>query len=155
MSASNLPHHDFGGAFYASPWHGISSSLLYGKLTRLAGVDLQAIPTSYGKFGLTYEKYMRIIIGLRNPLYGQKRTFPVIGGEIRQGTLPKLIGDAGSDCVVAAGGAVYAHPLGTTAGAKAFRQGIDLLTKQGGFDGSENDYPELKAALEKWGIVGA
>jgi 2,3-diketo-5-methylthiopentyl-1-phosphate enolase len=147
-----LAHHDFGGALYASPWHGISSSLLYGKLARLAGIDLQVVPTSYGKFGLTYEKYMRIIIGLRNPLHGKNRSFPVIGGEVRQGTLPQVFGDAGTDCVVAAGGAIYAHPMGPTAGATAFRQGIDLLMEQGKFDGSENDYLELKAAIELWGV---
>ncbi len=147
-----LSHHDFGGAFYASPWHGISSPLLYGKLARLAGIDLQVIPTSYGKFGLTYEKFMRIIIGLRNPLHGINRSFPVIGGEVRQGTLPKVFDDAGRDCVVGAGGAIYAHPMGPTAGAIAFRQGIDLLMKNGEFDGSENGYPELKSAIERWGI---
>jgi 2,3-diketo-5-methylthiopentyl-1-phosphate enolase len=150
-----LAHHDFGGALYASPWHGISSPLLYGKLARLAGIDLQVVPTSYGKFGLTYEKYMRIILGLRSPLYDKNRTFPVIGGEVKQGTLPQVLGDVGTDCVVAAGGAIYAHPMGPTAGATAFRQGIDLLTTQGKFDGSENDYPELKAAIDLWGISGA
>lgn len=147
-----LAHHDFGGAFYASPWHGISSPLLYGKLARLAGIDLQVVPTSYGKFGLTYEKYMRIIIGLRSPLHNKNRTFPVIGGEVRQGTLPQVLGDVGTECVVAAGGAIYAHPMGPKAGATAFRQGINLLMEKGKFDGSQNDYPELKAAIELWGI---
>lgn len=147
-----LSHHDFGGALYASPWHGISSSLIYGKLARLAGIDMQVIPTSYGKFGLAYEKYMGIIIGLRNPLHETNRAFPVIGGEVRQGTLPQVLDDAGTDCIVGAGGAIYAHPMGPKAGATAFRQGIDLLLEKGEFDGSENDYPELKAAIERWGI---
>lgn len=147
-----LSHHDFGGALYASPWHGIRSSLIYGKLARLAGIDMQVIPTSYGKFGLAYEKYMGIIIGLRNPLHETNRSFPVIGGEVRQGTLPQVLGDAGTDCIVGAGGAIYAHPMGPKAGATAFRQGIDLLLEKGEFDGSENDYPELKAAIERWGI---
>ena len=69
--------------------------------------------------------------------------------------MPQVIGDAGVDCVVAAGGAIYAHPMGPTAGARAFRQAIDLMMKQGSFDGSEKDYPELTAAIEKWGVAGA
>jgi 2,3-diketo-5-methylthiopentyl-1-phosphate enolase len=151
ISVPILAHHDFGGALYASPWHGISSPLLYGKLARLSGIDLQVVPTSYGKFGLAYEKYVRILLGLRSPLHNKKRPFPVIGGEVRPGSLPQVLDDAGHDCVVAAGGAIYAHPMGPTAGAVAFRQGISLLVKDGKFDGSENDYPELKAAIEKWG----
>jgi len=146
-----LAHLDFGGAFYASPRHGISSPLLYGKLARLAGVDLLTIPTPYGKFALTYEKYMRIVLGLRSPLYDKNRTFPIVGGAIKQGHLPQLFEDLGTDFIVGAGGAIHAHPMGPTAGAKAFRQGIDLIMKQGQFDGAENKYPELKAAIDLWG----
>jgi len=147
-----LAHLDFGGALYASPRHGISSSLLYGKLARLAGVDLLTIPTPYGKFALTHEKYARIVIGLRSPLHDKNGTFPIVGGAIKQGHLPQLFEDLGRDFIVGAGGAIYAHPMGAIAGAKAFRQGIDLMMKQGKFDGAENDYPELKAAIELWGI---
>jgi 2,3-diketo-5-methylthiopentyl-1-phosphate enolase len=64
-----LAHLDFGGALYASPWHGISSALLYGKLARLAGVDLLCIPTPYGKFSLNYTKYIQIVHGLRSPFH--------------------------------------------------------------------------------------
>ena len=149
-----LGHLDFGGALYASPWHGISSHLLYGKLARLAGIDLLTIPTPYGKFALTYEKYMRIVIALRSPLHEKKRTFPIAGGAVKQGHLPRLFEDLGMEFIVGAGGAIYAHPMGATAGAKAFRQGIDLMMKQCRFDGAENDYPELKAAIELWGTHG-
>lgn len=149
-----LGHLDFGGAFYASPRHGISSSLLYGKLARLAGVDMLSFPTSYGKFGLLYEKYMRILVGLRSPLYDLNRTFPIIGGQIKQGHLPRLFADVGADFIIGAGGAIYAHPMGPTAGARAFRQGIDLMMAQGQFGGAEDDYPELKAAIDLWGIAG-
>jgi 2,3-diketo-5-methylthiopentyl-1-phosphate enolase len=146
-----LAHLDFGGALYASPRHGISSALLYGKFARLAGVDLLTIPTPYGKFSLAYNKYIRIILGLRSQLYEEKQTFPIIGGGIKQADLPKLFQDLGPDFVVGAGGAIYAHPQGPSAGAKAFRQGIELIMKYGDFGGKETDYPELKAAIEQWG----
>lgn len=148
-----LAHLDFGGALYASPWHGISSTLLYGKLARLAGVDMLTIPTPYGKFALTYEKYMRIVCGLRSPLYDTKATFPIAGGAIKQVHLPQLFEDLGLDFIVGAGGAIHAHPMGPEAGARAFRQGIDLLMKGKQFDGAKDDYPELKAAIERWDAV--
>jgi len=145
-----LAHLDFGGALYASPWHGVSSSLLYGKLARLAGVDLLTIPTPYGKFALTHEKYIKIVINLRGELFNKRATFPIVGGAIKQGNLPELFDDLGTEFVIGAGGAIYAHPMGATAGAKAFRQGIDLCMKNINFEDLKN-YPELKAALDKWG----
>jgi 2,3-diketo-5-methylthiopentyl-1-phosphate enolase len=149
-----LGHLDFGGAIYASPYHGISSALLYGKLPRLAGIDLLTIPTPYGKFDLSPEKYLGIVMGLRRPLHEVRRTFPIIGGGIKQGDLPQLLRDLGPEFIIGAGGAVYGHPQGPTAGAKAFRQGIELLMQGGDFQAAE-DCPELRAALEKWGGVSA
>jgi 2,3-diketo-5-methylthiopentyl-1-phosphate enolase len=70
---------------------------------------------------------------------------------VKQGHLPGLFEDLGRDFIVGAGGAIYAHPGGPTAGARAFRQGIDLLLTRGAFDQSVNDFPELKAALDRWG----
>ncbi len=45
-------------------------------------------------------------------------------------------------------------PWARAAGARAFRQGIDLMMERGGFDESVKDYPELKVALDQWGIYG-
>ena len=146
-----LAHFDFGGALYASPQHGVSSTLLYGKLARLAGVDLLTVPTSYGKFPLMHRRYLWIVNSLRSPIFNKKRTFPVIGGGIKQGHLPRLFDELGPDFVVAAGGAIYAHPMGATAGARAFRQGIEVMRKCG-FDGTENEYKELSAAIDLWGM---
>jgi len=145
-----LGHLDFGGAIYGSPFHGISSALLYGKLPRLAGIDLLTIPTPYGKFDLSPEKYLGIIMGLRRPLHQVRRTFPIIGGGIKQGDLPRLLQDLGPEFIVGAGGAIYGHPQGPAAGARAFRQGIELLISGGDFRAAEG-CPELQSALEKWG----
>lgn len=145
-----LAHLDFGGALYASPWHGISSSLLYGKLARLAGVDLLCIPTPYGKFSLNYAKYIQIVHGLRSPFYNQPGVWPIAGGAIKQGHIPTLFNDLGRDFVIGAGGAIHAHPMGPAAGARAFRQGIDLMMKYGKLEGLDMG-KELKAAIEQWG----
>jgi len=145
-----LGHLDFGGALYGSGYHGISAALLYGKLPRLAGIDLLTIPTPYGKFDLCPESYLRIIMGLRRPLYAVRPAMPIIGGGIKQGDLPRLFQDLGPEFTIGAGGAIYAHPMGPAAGARAFRQGIELLLQEGSFK-SASRFPELQAALEKWG----
>ena len=146
-----LAHLDFGGALCGSPYHGLSSHLIYGKLARLAGVDMLTIPTPYGKFVISREKYLKIILALRSPISGKERVWPIAGGGVKQGHLPRLFEDLRKDFIVGAGGAIYAHPNGPTAGARAFRQGIDLLLTHGAFDQSVNDFPELKAALDRWG----
>ncbi len=147
-----LAHLDFGGALYASPWHGISSALLYGKLARLAGVDLLCIPTPYGKFSLNYTKYIQIVHGLRSPLHDMPAVWAIAGGAIKQGHIPKLFNDLGLDFIIGAGGAIHAHPMGAAAGARAFRQGIDLMMKYGRLEGQELGQ-ELKVAIEAWGGV--
>ena len=144
-----LAHLDFGGAFYASSSHGISSALLYGKLARLAGVDLLCIPTPYGKFSHSYLKYIRTAGALRSVFYDKKRTWPIAGGAIKQGHTPKLFDDLGTDFVIGAGGAIHAHPMGPAAGAKAFRQAINLMMGCGKLDQDQMD-AELKAAIKLW-----
>lgn len=145
-----LGHLDFGGALYASPYHGISSALLYGKLPRLAGIDLLTIPSPYGKFDLSLEKYLSIVVALRHPMHSVKPTFPIIGGGIKPGDLPQLLEDVGCEFIIGAGGAIYGHPSGARAGARAFRQGIELLMQDGDFQHAKR-FPELQTALDKWG----
>jgi len=147
-----LAHLDFGGALYASPWHGISSALLYGKLARLAGVDLLCIPTPYGKFSLNYTKYIQIVHGLRSPFHDMPGVWAIAGGAIKQGHIPRLFNDLGLDFIIGAGGAIHAHPMGAAAGAQAFRQGIDLMMKYGRLEDQEMG-EELKVAIEAWGGI--
>jgi len=147
-----LAHLDFGGALYASPWHGISSALLYGKLARLAGVDLLCIPTPYGKFSLNYTKYIQIVHGLRSPFHDMPGVWAIAGGAIKQGHIPRLFNDLGLDFIIGAGGAIHAHPMGAAAGARAFRQGIDLMMKYGRLEDQEMG-EELKVAIEAWGGI--
>jgi 2,3-diketo-5-methylthiopentyl-1-phosphate enolase len=113
------------------------------------------IPTPYGKFGILRDKYLRIAVALQKPAYDKERTWPIAGGAVKQGHLPQLFKDLGKDFIVGAGGAIYAHPMGPRSGARAFRQGIDLMMERGGFDESVKDYPELKVALDQWGIYGS
>ena len=145
-----LAHLDFGGAFYASPWHGISSSLIYGKLARLAGVDMLCIPTPYGKFSHSYTKYLQMVHGLRSPFFGKPGVWPIVGGAIKQSHIPSLFKALGRDFIIGAGGAIHAHPMGSTAGAKAFRQGMELMMTHGTLEGGTIG-KELQAAMDLWG----
>ncbi|MBR0309234.1 MAG: ribulose 1,5-bisphosphate carboxylase [Mogibacterium sp.] len=142
-----LAHIDFSGAMFGSPWHGISSPLLVGKLARMAGADLAIIASPYGKFPVVREKYLMQVNNCRMPLYGMPATLPCISGGTTQGSIPKVMKELGNDCCAAAGGAVHGHPMGAIAGAKAMRQAIDATMQGKTLKEYAEDHEELKAII--------
>jgi len=142
---------DFAGTMYTSPYGGISSILILGKLIRLAGADMNIYPAPYGKVPTyTREKYIRVAKYLRAPMEGIKPTLPCPSGGITQLHVPQLIKDLGIDVGISAGGAIHAHPMGSRAGAKSMRQAIEATLKNIPLEEYAKDHPELKAALEAY-----
>jgi len=43
--------------------------------------------------------------------------------------------------------------MGPTAGARAFRQAIEAVQSGSPFELAAEDFPELKSALETWGLI--
>jgi len=122
-----LAHMDTAGAYYMSPYHGISSHLILGKLPRLAGADVVVFPAPYGR-----------------------PAFPMPSGGITPSMVPKVMKDLGNDIVIGSGGGIHAHPQGPVAGGKAFRQAIDATMKGIPLKEAAKEHPELTAALEAW-----
>lgn len=149
-----LAHLDFAGTMYESPTSGMSSHLVLGKLPRLAGADVVVYPCPYGKFAFMREKHVRIALSLRMRLGSLKPTFPMPGGGVHPGNLPLLMDDLGTDWVIGAGGAVHGHPLGPAAGARALRQAIDALMTGRSLRDAADEFTELRAAIEAWGLPG-
>ena len=147
-----LAHLDFSGAIYSSPWSGVSSHLILGKLPRLAGADLVVYPSPYGKFPFLASKHLLIAQALTRGFHDIRRSWPMPGGGVQPGMLPLLFADMGRDFVVGAGGAIHGHPMGPAAGARALRQAIDSVMSQGCVQAEETGQPELAAALASWGI---
>jgi 2,3-diketo-5-methylthiopentyl-1-phosphate enolase len=151
-----LAHLDFAGAMYESPFSGLSSHLVLGKLARMAGADMVVYPCGFGKFAFLTEKFIKIGVCLRAPFHHLKRVFPMPGGGVYQGLVPLMVELLGHDWIVACGGAIYGHPGGGTAGARAVRQAVDATMAGIPLAEAANDptNAELKAAVEKWGIYG-
>lgn len=145
-----LAHMDVTGAMYMSPYHGVSSHLMLGKLPRLAGADIVVIPAPYGKAPVLADKFVKTAYNLTFPLYNLNPTFPMPSGGITPSMVPNVIKDLGPDIVIGSGGGIHAHPGGPIAGAKAFRQAIDATMKGIPLDKAKENYKELREALEKW-----
>lgn len=146
-----MAHPALAGAFYPSPEYGISASLILGKLMRLAGADMVLFPSPYGSVALPKQEAMDIKNALTTDWPGIKHVFPVPSAGIHPGMVPILQRDFGQDHIVNAGGGIHGHPHGPVAGGKAFVSAIAAV--QQGIALEDADSAELKAAIEKWGIV--
>lgn len=147
-----LAHSDYTGAQYASEWSGLSASLIGAKLPRLAGMDMVITLSPYGKFPMMMDTFVNCGLQLLAPMKHIKPVFPMPGGGTTQGHIEDVIKKFGNDVMIAAGGAIHGHPMGPAAGARAFRQGIDAVCAGGTLEEASKEYPELRVALEMWGI---
>jgi 2,3-diketo-5-methylthiopentyl-1-phosphate enolase len=149
----NLPiltHYAGAGALTESPYSGISSPLLLGKLCRLAGADASMFSSVYTNYPLLQERYLRTAQLQRMPLYQLKPTLPVVGGGIHPATAVRIIEDLGADVMLGVGGAIQGHPDGTVAGGRAMRQAIDAAMEKVSLAEKAKAHPELRRALEAW-----
>ncbi len=145
-----LAHMDVAGAMYMSPYHGMSSHIVLGKLPRLAGADIVVIPAPYGKAPVIADKFQNVAKNLTFPLYQLKPTFPMPSGGITPSMVPKVMADLGKDIVIGSGGGIHAHPQGPVAGGKAFRQAIDATMQGIPLDQHAREHPELDVVLKQW-----
>jgi 2,3-diketo-5-methylthiopentyl-1-phosphate enolase len=156
ISVPIMAHPALAGAIYPSAHHGIAAPLLLGKLMRLAGADFVLFPSPYGSVAMDREDTLAIANYLREDLQSEqgvlKASFPVPSAGIHPGITPLLYEDFGNQSIMNAGGGIHGHPGGASAGGTAFRQAISILGSQADFETEYVAYPELKTAIETWGL---
>lgn len=145
-----LSHYAGTGTLTENPRAGISSPLLLGKLTRLAGADAGALGSVYSSYPLLRDKYLRIVHNQTMPLYDLKPTLPCVGGGIHPGNTPRIVEDVGLDVMLGVGGAIQGHPGGAASGGRAMRQAIDASVEGVPLAEKAREHPELQAALDLW-----
>lgn len=148
-----LAHPGGVGTVMASPYQGIAYHVLC-KLTRMCGADIQLVANPYGKFDTMKYPSIHALGIMRNKLYDIKPTMPLFGGGTIPGNIPTILNDVGVDCIMGAGAAVHAFPLGPTMGARALRQSIEASLKGISLREAAKDSKELQCAIDTWGIVG-
>ena len=145
-----LTHFNLSQIWYESPNLGISSFLMLGKLPRLAGADMVVQLIPYGKYTISLDSFLMYTRALTMPFLEIKPAMPVVGGGSHPRVVPRMVKDLGIDFVAGVGGAIQAHPQGTTAGVRAMRQALDAAVQDIPLEIYAREYPELLAALEKW-----
>lgn len=145
-----LAHMDCAGALYESPNSGIASHLVLGKLPRLAGADSVVFPAPYGKAPYLKDRFVYTADVMHYPMYDIKPTMPMPSGGITPDMVPVCVQDIGPDIMIGSGGAIHAHPMGPTAGARAFRQAIDATMQGIPIQEYAKEHEELGVALGLW-----
>ncbi len=145
-------HFASAGSITESPYTGISSQLLIGKLPRIAGADLVLFSSPYSTYPILKRRYMQIVDAQRMPLANIGQTMPGIGGGITPRTAEKVTKDVGKEIVLTAGGSIVGHPLGPTQGARAMMQAAEAIGQGISLEefAKKPQCGALKAALEKW-----
>jgi 2,3-diketo-5-methylthiopentyl-1-phosphate enolase len=146
-----MSHPALAGAFYQSSNSGIAASLLLGKLMRWIGSDLVLFPSPYGSVALAHEEALKIAYHLRQEDERMKPSLPVPSAGIHPGMVPKIIEDFGYEVVINAGGGIHGHPMGASAGAKAFRDAITAALAGRPLTDAAQESKELATSLYLWG----
>jgi 2,3-diketo-5-methylthiopentyl-1-phosphate enolase len=129
------------------------SFAVFSKLCRLCGADMMLSPCIWTSIPMvSAEESARNYQMMVAPMYHIKPTFPMPAAGMYPGLVPVLMEEFGTEQIIPAGGGMLGHPLGYTAGAKAWRQAIDATIEGVSLKEAAADKPELKAAVEQWGI---
>jgi len=152
ISIPIVAHYATAGSMTESPYTGISTPLLLGKLARMAGADMCMFSSPYSTYPFLKRRYKQIADMQRLPFGNLKPTMPIIGGGVHPNSAQKIVRDLGKEIVLASGGAILGHPLGPTEGAKSMMQAVEILAKGLSLEevANQKGYEALKISIEKW-----
>ena len=145
-----MGHYAGAGPFYEGACSGMASSLVLGKLPRLAGADIVMINTPYGGYPLKRSSYLRTVHELSLSLGNIKPALPSCGGGVNPKMAYRLIEDLGTDIMLAPGGAVQGHPMGAKAGVKAMLDAVQAKMEGRTLEEAMETSGELRAASRVW-----
>ncbi len=129
------------------------SFTVFNKMSRLCGADILIIPPCWGTLPLTtMEDEIRSVQVLQAPMHNIRRTFPMVGGGVYPGLVPSMVKQYGPDIIFEVGSGVHGHPGGTRAGCQAFIETFNAVTTGVPLEQAAESNPNLKAAVDKWGV---
>jgi ribulose-bisphosphate carboxylase large chain len=99
-----LAHPAFQGTYVLHPSNGISHSLLFGQLPRLAGADATIFPNFGGRFGFTRDECLSIARGAEVEMGSLRAIFPTPGGGMSLERVPEMLEAYGGEVVLLIGG---------------------------------------------------
>lgn len=144
-------HRDMFGSFTRSDVHGIHTRVV-SKLVRLCGGDQVHVGAILGKLYEGHDSVLQSVGVLKEDFYNIRPSLPVSSGGQHPGKIPENLRLLGEDVLILAGGGIFGHKGGATSGAKAMRQALDAALGKIPLKEHAKEHPELKAAIEQWGL---
>lgn len=144
-------HRDMFAAFTRSEFHGIHT-VVVSKLARLCGGDQIHAGAVYGKLYEDLDTVLQSVEVMKEGFYHIAPSLPVSSGGQHPGKVPENVKYLGEDALILAGGGIFGHKDGATAGAKAMRQALDATLKDVQLEEYAEGHRELKRAIEQWGV---
>ncbi|MBU2559768.1 ribulose 1,5-bisphosphate carboxylase, partial [archaeon] len=150
----NVPvhcHRDMFAAFTRSDVHGIHTQVV-SKIARLCGGDQVHAGAVLGKLYEDIDSVMLNVEALKEDFYNIIPSLPVSSGGQHPGKIPENVKRLGEDALILAGGGIFGHKGGAKAGGMAMRQALDATLSGVSLEDYAKEHPELKTALEQWGL---
>jgi ribulose-bisphosphate carboxylase large chain len=142
-----VSHFDFLAPFTSMPNFGVHSKLIT-KLQRIAGIDVIIMPGFGERMKIPESEVMENVEECFRPMGHIKKSLPVPAGSQWAGTTESLYQKLGTvDFGIVPGRAVFEHPMGPEAGARALRQGWDAVQKGLSIEAYSADHIELEEAI--------
>jgi len=151
VSVPVLGHNSGATSVFASTHTGMSAPLANGKIPRLCGMDMGIVLSGRGGFPALPERVLLLVRELLTPLHAIRPTLPVIANGITPGLAHAVVRAYGRDVALGAGSAIFGHPQGPAAGARAFRQAIQAVVDGRDVQAAAEEHRELGEALRLWG----
>ncbi len=142
-----------GPAYTRSRAHGIST-LVVSKLARLCGGDQINAGAIDGKFYEENESVIKSSQAMRRTWEDIAPSLPVSSGGQNPCTVPRNVELLGKDVLILAGGGIFGHRDGATAGARAMRQALDATLQGVKIEECPTEDKELRTAIRQWGEKG-
>lgn len=119
-----IVHPALGGALYQHPHTGMSPTLVFGTLPRLAGADAVLFPSPYGSVSLPKADALAVHHALHSAHLGVLPSFSVPSAGIQAPMVPQILKDFGTDVIINAGTGIHDVAGGSAAGIQAFQDAL-------------------------------
>jgi ribulose-bisphosphate carboxylase large chain len=104
-----IAHPAFTGAFFNTPFHGMSPGLMLGKIFRMIGADISVFPNYSGRFSFTRDDCFGIAQQLHSRSMEIQPAFPAPAGGMRFENIPEMVEMYGKDAIFLIGGALLRY----------------------------------------------
>lgn len=120
-------HPAFQGSYVLNK-SGISHSVLFGQIPRLAGADATIYPNFGGRFSFSPEECKGIVNACTEPIQNFKKILPCPAGGMSLESIPECIKAYGNDVIFLIGGGLFKHGPNLIENSRYFRNLVEKLS---------------------------